>query len=141
QALWFDATGELLMQGTDRRLHAPFTSSPRPKPIEGSTIGGTVSPIAEAFKRLDAIKNLPFNWDSYGSAPPSNATVDAASNLIWKAYLVSLYGSGGKPAVPYVVLPLSGGGVHVAWRGVAGASGTGRRSEGIFGSWLPKATG
>jgi hypothetical protein len=108
--------------------------------VEVSTIGGTVPPIAEAFKRLDAIKELPFNWDSYGSAPPSNTAVDAAHNLIWKAYLASLHDSGEKPAVPYVVLPLSGGGVQVEWRGVAGAIEVEISSEGVFGYLLARGT-
>lgn len=60
-----------------------------------------------AIKRLIAIRDLPHNWDSYGSPPPSESAIDAAIQLLIGIDLDEL-------ASPRIV-PVSGGGVQLEW--------------------------
>ena len=106
----------------------PSTSSPGPELTGGVTNREfesvfefrRVSPIAEALERLRQIKGVGPNWDSYGSEAPTHAAVARAHSLIWEVYMGSV-NAGQRPAVPYSVVPLSGGGVQVEWRGDAAA--------------------
>ncbi len=61
----------------------------------------------DTIKKLDQLLDLPRDWDSYGSSPPSEISVKAAVRLILDIdfeYFVS----------PRIV-PVSGGGVQLEW--------------------------
>jgi len=126
----------------------PSTSSPGPELTGGVTNREfesvfefrRVSPIAEALERLRQIKGVGPNWDSYGSEAPTHAAVARAHSLIWEVYMGSV-NAGQRPAVPYSVVPLSGGGVQVEWRGDAAAIEVEISSEGIFGYLLARGSG
>lgn len=55
------------------------------------------------------ISNLPQNWDSYNSPPPTQKAVDVSINLLRDNYLSSI----DLPA-PFIV-PISGGGIQIEW--------------------------
>lgn len=89
-------------------------------PITGELLAGTtvqwseIVPIAsfglwkvQALKAVLQTAQLPANWDSYGSAPPSTAVVRDAVRFVEGAPIEDL-------PVPYVV-PLSGGGIQFEW--------------------------
>ncbi len=98
-----------------------------------------VSPIAETLERLQQIEGLGPNWDSYGSEAPSHVAVATAHSLIWAVYIRSV-NAGQRPAVPYSVVPLSGGGVQVDWRGDAAAIEVEISSEGVLGYLLARGS-
>jgi hypothetical protein len=98
------------------RNHAVETEPAVPYPASESD----ESELGRTFKRLDEISALERNWDSYGSEPP---TVDArakARTLITSLYR-TLRATAGQNAIPFAVVPLSGGGVQIEWRSRAGA--------------------
>jgi len=68
----------------------------------------TLSPKqAEAMRRLGEIAELPQNWDSYGSPPPTPIAVETVMDLLLKIDDRNL---------PFVrVVPVSGGGVQLEW--------------------------
>jgi len=69
---------------------------------------GDLSPNqAEAMRRLGEIVNLPQNWDSYGSPPPTSTAIEIVMDLLLTIDNPSL------PA-PRVV-PVSGGGLQLEW--------------------------
>jgi hypothetical protein len=69
---------------------------------------GDLSPNqAEAMRRLGEIVNLPPNWDSYGSPPPTTTAVEIVMDLLETIDNPNL------PA-PRVV-PVSGGGLQLEW--------------------------
>ncbi len=98
-----------------------------------------VSPIAETLERLQQIEGLGPNWDSYGSETPSHVAVATAHSLIWAVYMGSV-NAGQRPTVPYSVVPLSGGGVQVEWRGDAAAIEVEISSEGVLGYLLARGS-
>ena len=60
-----------------------------------------------AIQRLIAIRQLPRNWDSYESPPPSESAISAAIRILVEIDLNEL------PSPR--VLPISGGGVQLEW--------------------------
>lgn len=89
------------------------------KDIHTSTsIGNVAFPRGElqdwqvsAIQKLAALRNLPLNWNSYGSQPVPSVVIDAAMDLV------------AHPGIPDAgaprVLPISGGGLQLSWeRGV-----------------------
>jgi len=69
---------------------------------------GDLSPNqAEAMRRLGEIANLPQDWDSYGSRPPTSAAVEIVMDLLSKIDNFNL------PSTR--VVPVSGGGVQLEW--------------------------
>lgn len=98
-----------------------------------------VSPIAETFERLQQIEELGPNWDSYGSEAPSHVAAATAHSLIWAVYMGSV-NARQWPAVPYSVVPVSGGGVQVEWRGDAAAIIVEISSEGVLGYLLARGS-
>lgn len=67
--------------------------------------------LAPVFKRFEAISNLPQNWDSYGSEPPSKTALDAARKI-----LLYFFNARGEQSIPYNIVPLSGGGIQMEWK-------------------------
>lgn len=123
------------------------TSSPGQEPIGRVTnqeFGSVfkyrrVSPIAETLNRLQQIEDLGANWDSYASEAPSHLAVATAHSVIWAVYMGSVH-EGRRPTVPYSVVPLSGGGVQVEWRGDAATIEVEISSEGVFGYLLVRGS-
>jgi hypothetical protein len=89
--------------------------------------------------RLRGLETLDSNWDSYGSVPPNPRALAAARSLIQKVYQISAYS--GATVVPYSVLPLSGGGVQIEWRGPAGVIEIEVSAAGELGYLIAKGTG
>jgi hypothetical protein len=86
---------------------------------------------------LKRIAGLGADWDSYGSAPPTNVAVETADRLIETVYRDSLL-SARNPSLPYSVAPLSGGGFQLEWRGENEAIEVQVSPEGAFGYLLVK---
>lgn len=68
------------------------------------------------LERLNAMERLGPNWDSYESQPPSADARSKARDLIWDV-VGQFFGTVDLHAIPFTVVPLSGGGVQVEWRG------------------------
>jgi hypothetical protein len=72
--------------------------------------------LTQSDRRLDELARLPENWDSYGGARPSTASIVAARSL-----LLALYARGGVPfgreVNPSHIAPLPVGGVQLEWTG------------------------
>ncbi len=116
-----------------------YTGKPPEALPERSTSGDLTIPVAAALKRLLTIEALGPNWDSYGSDAPHHMAVARAHRLIWELYMWSL-GARHCPIVPYSVVPLSGGGVQVEWRGCDAVIEVEIGPEGAFGYLLSKGT-
>ena len=118
-----------------------YTGQPvLPAPLPGRSTSGDLSiPVAAALKRLVTIEALGPDWDSYGSEPPHHMAVARAHKLIWELYMWSL-GARDCPVVPYSVVPLSGGGVQVEWRGRDAVIEVEISPEGAFGYLLATGT-
>ena len=66
--------------------------------------------VIDSFKTLFSYRQLPENWDSYGSLPPTeNAIKSAEAILSLTLYVKAL-------SAPYL-RPLSGGGIQISWKG------------------------
>lgn len=65
--------------------------------------------------RLNAVRQLQSNWDSYGAEPPTPAAVSEAVKIVW-TIVARHFPSVGDRAIPFTVAPLSRG-VQVEWRG------------------------
>jgi hypothetical protein len=74
--------------------------------------------LRRIFERLDATALLGQNWDSYGSEPPSDEARSKARELIWNV-AAQYFGAADLRAVPFTLVPLSGGGVQVEWQGAS----------------------
>ena len=62
---------------------------------------------AEAMRRLGELAELPHNWDSYGSPPPSSIALEIVMDLLLKI---------DDPNLPSThVVPVSGGGLQLEW--------------------------
>lgn len=120
----------------DAHYGQPLSPSPLP---ELSTSRHLSFPVAAALKQLERIEALGPDWDSYGSEAPDHMAVARAHRLIWELYMWSL-GARNCPVVPYAVVPLSGGGVQVEWRGRAAAIEVEISPEGAFGYLLARGT-
>jgi hypothetical protein len=66
--------------------------------------------------RLSAMDTLGPNWDSYNSEAPSANAKEKAFKLIWDIASTQ-FGIAGLSAIPFAVVPLSGAGVQIEWRG------------------------
>lgn len=91
--------------------------------------------VRDYIKRLDDFAELKPNWDSYGAEPISGNAIDAASVLLMSlaARLEPWFGSRVKP---YVVVPLSSGGVQLEWRGPGGTIEVEANAEGRLSYFL-----
>ena len=114
------------------------TAAPPELPVF-NTGGVRVSRVADALQRLREMEGLHLNWDSYGSEPPRERALAAARDLIWRVYQGSAYT--GRPSVPYAVVPLSGGGVQLEWRGFTDAIEVEISEEGVLGCLLVRGAG
>jgi hypothetical protein len=84
-----------------------------PREVKVTISGQAIDPadVSESLRQLEAIRELPENWDSYGSVPPSSTSIWEARKLILDALKEC-------DSLPYFVAPLSGGGVQLEWRGI-----------------------
>lgn len=137
--LFFDvATGkwkspmEMLGVGVLSTSNPPHERVPVPS-------GGPPSPLAGTLNRLREIEELGANWDSYGSEAPDRVAVEKARSLIREVNVESVNSARGA-AVPYSVVPLSGGGVQVEWRGDAATIEVEIGSEGVLGYLLARGS-
>ena len=71
---------------------------------------------AKMAQELDKLLTLEANWDSYGGAPPSRASIAAAHKLL-ETVERRFRGAVGDRACPYDVAPIPRGGVQIEWRG------------------------
>jgi hypothetical protein len=76
--------------------------------------------LAEIGSRLDEIAGLEHDWDSYGSEPPSAFAVLTARTLV-RDVAARVPASPEDHAIPFAILPLSGAGVQIEWRGASRA--------------------
>jgi hypothetical protein len=62
------------------------------------------------------LKQLAHDWDSYGSPPPTSASIEKALQIIASVdkHFRSMLDD---KTSPYAVVPLPGGGVQLEWRG------------------------
>lgn len=66
--------------------------------------------VLDSFKTLFSYRQLPENWDSYGSPPPTDDAINSAQFILYQTS--STKGT----EVPYL-RPLSGAGIQISWRG------------------------
>jgi hypothetical protein len=117
-------TGKPLTPVIDMRVERPSTAQPFEEAVYLRTDGRPVeaawlrpfSSLLETLQRLSQVESVGFDWDSYGSEPPSHAAIDSAQNLVW-TLVNTMFSSVGERAVPFSLAPLSGGGIQVEWRG------------------------
>jgi hypothetical protein len=64
--------------------------------------------LLEAARPVWALRDLPEDWDTYGSPPVSAQAIEIAIKVLCLI-------AAGEPPMPYAV-PLSGGGVQLEWR-------------------------
>ena len=100
-------------------------------------VGHTIVPVVSPLNELQRIADLPADWDSYGSAPPTTVAVGTARRLINTVYRDSLL-SARNPSLPFSVAPLSGGGIQLEWRGETNTIEVEVGPEGAFGYLLIK---
>lgn len=89
----------------------PYTSvTPLPSPLSREEIPLELltRKQAEAMRGLGEIANLPPNWDTYGSPPPTAIAIEKVIDILLKIDDRNL------PSAH--VVPLSGGGVQLEWR-------------------------
>jgi hypothetical protein len=87
--------------------------------------------------RLNGIQKFEDNWDSYGAQSPSDRAVTASNNLVWNV-IARCFATSSKRAIPYSVLPLSGAGVQMEWRGITDSIEVEVSSDGKFGYLLTR---
>jgi hypothetical protein len=92
------------------------TVDPSDFPLQRPTEDPSVYQLRLMLDQLRSMKSFGHDWDSYGSEPPSDLAVAAAQNLVWNIVACS-YGVSGTKAIPYSIVPLSGGGVQLEWHG------------------------
>jgi hypothetical protein len=80
----------------------------------GAASGGQLA--ASAYEELADLETLEEDWDSYGGAPPSPASIARARRLI-EAVEQQFGHTVGRRVSPYDVAPIPRGGVQVEWRG------------------------
>jgi hypothetical protein len=68
------------------------------------------------LERLDAVERLGRNWDSYASEPPTATAVQKARALVWDV-VGEGFGVAGLRSIPFAIVPLSGAGLQIEWRG------------------------
>jgi hypothetical protein len=96
--------------------------------------------LASSFRRLEKLKALEHDWDSYGGVPPTVAAISTADRLLqqvserfeWTASM---------SIAPYAVAPVSGGGVQIEWRSLTTAIEVEIDSEGKLGYLLVQGSG
>jgi hypothetical protein len=139
--LFFDvATGKWKSPMEMHGLDVLSTSNPPHEHMpEPSVDKWPRSRLADALERLNQIENLDANWDSYGSQPPTQVALETAGRLIGAVYEDTL-SARPRAAVPYSVIPLSGGGVQVEWRGNSAAIEVEISSEAVLGYLLARGS-
>lgn len=71
-------------------------------------------PFASAIRTLETFRDLPTDWDSYGAAPVSKASISTAMALLSDlSYRPTAYVAPG--LLPTAVSPVPTGGVHIQW--------------------------
>lgn len=74
------------------------------------------TPLAMPYAKLDELRSLPADWDSYGAAPISGKAVRAARRLLG-AVGQRFARDHGTRINPYHIAPLAYGGIHLEWQG------------------------
>lgn len=77
------------------------------------------NPLTVAMERLNQLSRLPDDWDGFGSRPPSERAIQTAGRVIGLVHRAFQLVSP-EAAVPLAIVPVSGGGVQVEWRGISG---------------------
>jgi hypothetical protein len=108
--------------------------------VEVGTDGRPAFQVDTASERLWEIEAFGADWDSYGSEATNHVAVATAHRLIWEVNKWSL-NARHSPCTPYSVLPVSGGGVQIEWRGPSAAIEVEITPEGAFGYLLAKGSG
>jgi hypothetical protein len=72
--------------------------------------------LRSMLERLDGMERVGRNWDSYGSEPPSATAIEKARTLVWDI-VGHGFGAAGMRSIPFAIVPLSGGGLQIEWRG------------------------
>jgi hypothetical protein len=90
--------------------------------VEGETAPGAraLNLLAVARGRLDAVAQLPDDWDSYGAVRPNLRAISTGHDLLttlWRRLADAVPEDG----VPWMIAPLADGGVQLEWRGPVGA--------------------
>ena len=77
---------------------------------------GAANALAQTLRLLDELGRLEPDWDTYGSEPPTKEAIAAARHLIEEVQR-GFKGTEAGLSLPFAVVPLSGGGVQIEWRG------------------------
>ena len=91
----------------------------------------------DAINRLHQLADLPRDWDSYEGEPPSSLAITTADELLQKLSLRI----GKRASIPFSIMPLSGAGVQLEWRGSSKTIELEIGSSGEFGYLLIKGAG
>jgi hypothetical protein len=89
------------------------------------------------LERLDGMDLVGQNWDSYASEPPSTAAVSKARTLVWDI-VGQGFGAAGVRSIPFAIVPLSGAGLQIEWRGATDSIEVEIGPDGTFGYLLSK---
>lgn len=65
--------------------------------------------VIDSFKTLFSYRQLPENWDSYGSLPPTDDAINSAEAILKRTFYM-------KALSPPYLRPLSGGGIQISWK-------------------------
>jgi hypothetical protein len=106
------------------------------RPTEDPT-GDPVYHLRMMLDRLKGMKNFEDNWDSYGSQAPSDRAVTVAGNLVWNV-IARCFAASGNKAIPYSIVPLSGAGLQMEWRGNTDSVEVEVGPNGVFGYLLTR---
>lgn len=96
---------ELLTQ--DKTYENASYSSPW---VEELSVFDLPRSVIDSLKTLFSYRQLPQNWDSYGSPPPTADAVYSAQSILYLTLSTRV------ADVPHL-RPLSGGGIQISWRG------------------------
>jgi hypothetical protein len=77
---------------------------------------GAANALQQTLRLLAELGRLEPDWDTYGSEPPTKEAIAAARHLIEEVQR-GLQGTEAGLSLPFAVVPLSGGGVQIEWRG------------------------
>jgi hypothetical protein len=87
------------------------------------------------LERLDGMEGIGRNWDSYASEPPTAVAVNKARALVWDV-VGQGFGTVGVRSIPFSIVPVSGAGLQVEWRGDTDSIEIEIGSDGVLGFLL-----
>jgi hypothetical protein len=130
---WYGPAGRPLI--CDPRLINQTADAPQ-SPMSIQTNGTAGLPLGDGLQRIRELERLKLDWDSYGSEPPTQWALAAARTLILEVSENSKY-----LRVPFAIMPLSGGGVQIEWRGATDSIEVEITAEGLFNYLLVRGSG